>query len=784
MIKIDATSTTATMLAVVAMIIGSTHSYFPYSSLLNFSSTTLAFTYLLITVLVVCENSPLLQSHRCIVISLAIGTYMTTVLPRIYTVIGLVILFIPLRNFGLVQKCISRNLHLRTLDHQISTTMRDQWKHMAVLLFWLPTSIPIKFRVYLTACSMFCALIHLLHIFIAVRRRKPKDVIEAWVLTKEILSTPQTIAIQIITCLLWCVIPFWLFVALLTILILGIVKITKTDEKIHRDVFTAENAETINSLYTDYYPWAAYYFIGSIQEPIETYLSSLWNNSYFGAGVISGCVLHVVSFFSFTGALILYVLVCPMLYCIGDGSKAVMKVHSGVLLYISLEGMVSGYIFVYHLCWPWKWIILLIDALTWQIVFCLTAVLVYVCVMALYYNNFSFRKILFHTCIRRNNIDNNRPLILTFKNVNDIILESSLKQIPEVPVYKKESRTGSLTIRYKKSKGIDAGGLKRAWASSISRELVIPSENQVVPMMRTWEEGAHVYDVNYEYLYSELRRGKDYEDVYLAYQKLGSLFGICLKEGVQLLKLSQVLCKYLLSNDKKETHLEVTWDDLAELFPDKASKMKPNNPEHREYIDYADVTLLNETLSPEFFNITTGFKDEEFHLPSDPTDIEFNKLAQAVTMNNFVAELRAHFRLGFRSTVDCENIGKVFGAADLQHMLSKASEIDFWDWKKNSINVGAQSVIETFWESVSDLSQEDLQNLCEFATGQPTPPAGGFQEFFPRFSVFVEPKFDGIIAHTCANIIQLPNVTDKEKMKNLLRLCKTDNKADANFNIG
>ena len=285
--------------------------------------------------------------------------------------------------------------------------------------------------------------------------------------------------------------------------------------------------------------------------------------------------------------------------------------------------------------------------------------------------------------------------------------------------------------------------------------------NEVTPMMREWEAESKVYDVNYEYLV--LRRneaeqkGSDLEEagrhvcnlchVGKLYQRLGILFGIGLIENVQLLKLSKALCKVLLDDsvssgnsggDEERGDPKISWSDFEELFPLKAKNMK--DPSVREYVDYEEVTFPSECFG-NFFTLNTNLRNEDFHLPPEPTQEEFNKLAQAIAMNYYAKELRIKFRHGFRSVAGCDHFGRLFDAKDLQHTLSKAPHIDMQDWKRNTTYNGKDPnqlpLIKVFWESIKGLDQENRQAFCHFATGQHTPPIRGFKDFTPLFQIRV-----------------------------------------------
>jgi len=402
----------------------------------------------------------------------------------------------------------------------------------------------------------------------------------------------------------------------------------------------------------------------------------------------------------------------------------------------------------------------------------------------LYTGNLRARKLLFDIwkLTERSRCDDGRvEEIRVDPDQKDTILERSLEQI--------QGTHRPFMVRFGTEVGIDIGGLRRQWAAILSRALVVPPAGKLTPMLRLWEEDSSVYDMNYESIWahrmqqqhigasllSQRRNSKDYNDsaVLESYRKLGMIFGICLMEDLRLVRISKSMCKFLLwdvDSEHKAKECKVTWDDLEEIFPEKASHMK--NPETRQYIDYTAVSLPSEVFSAEFFTLETRMKDKDFHPPAEPSKELFDELARTIVMNNHVQEIREQFKQGFRKIITCK-LGEVFSPAEIQDLLGGSTDIDIDDWEENTVYTSCSRqhpVIEMFWKILHGLSQEELQQLCEFATGQSTPPVGGFCELRPVFfNLKINSSVQGITAHSCTNQIELPaNVDSLSDMKLLI----------------
>eukprot|EP00915_Cephaloidophora_sp_WS-2016_P004893 GHVH01006536.1.p1 GENE.GHVH01006536.1~~GHVH01006536.1.p1 ORF type:complete len:1336 (+),score=183.91 GHVH01006536.1:44-4051(+) len=80
--------------------------------------------------------------------------------------------------------------------------------------------------------------------------------------------------------------------------------------------------------------------------------------------------------------------------------------------------------------------------------------------------------------------------------------------------------------------------------------------------------------------------------------------------------------------------------------------------------------------------------------------------------------------------------------------------------------------IDNFKHIVYDMTNEELQKLLQFWTGQPTPPVGGYRAFSPNLCVF---RVDGDTdllpeSSTCGNMLRLPDDVNYGEMKRKLKL--------------
>jgi len=124
------------------------------------------------------------------------------------------------------------------------------------------------------------------------------------------------------------------------------------------------------------------------------------------------------------------------------------------------------------------------------------------------------------------------------------------------------------------------------------------------------------------------------------------------------------------------------------------------------------------------------------------------------------------------------NLGELFSVAEVQQIMKGSASINLDDWRTHTSYEQCSAchpVIETFWWEMGRLSQQQLQMLCKYVTGSKTAPMGGFSALIPRFTVRVTGTVTAINAHTCFNILDLPEAMDVAMMTTtLMNVCRED----------
>lgn len=307
-------------------------------------------------------------------------------------------------------------------------------------------------------------------------------------------------------------------------------------------------------------------------------------------------------------------------------------------------------------------------------------------------------------------------------------------------------------IEFLGEKSQDAGGLTKEWLNLLIQELL--SENFNV------FQQAQTADQRFKVTQNSL----DPEFYILS----GRVIGKALLENIPInCPLSFVVLKYILD-------LHVTNEDIRYLDTDvyKAIKFIESN---------SIVDVLFETFS------VTDEKGRVYELVPDgrmmPVDDENKEL---------YIQLRVEYEL-FSSISTAigwikDGIFSVFPKdfvvnltpEELDLLICGNPFINVHEWKNFTEYRGDfyedHKVIQWFWESLTELDQEDLRALLTFVTGTSRTPVGGFQHMKTTrgepalFTLEPFPYSRGALprAHTCFNRMDLPYYRSKSELKSAL----------------
>ncbi|XP_075591569.1 apoptosis-resistant E3 ubiquitin protein ligase 1 isoform X3 [Dermatophagoides farinae] len=126
-----------------------------------------------------------------------------------------------------------------------------------------------------------------------------------------------------------------------------------------------------------------------------------------------------------------------------------------------------------------------------------------------------------------------------------------------------------------------------------------------------------------------------------------------------------------------------------------------------------------------------------------------------------------------------DNLLSIFDENEVELLVCGASTYSLSDLRLNYVVTGAiydfQKVVDWFWRSLANFSDEEFARLLQFTTGCSILPPGGFSELNPRFQITSSLTYGTLpTAHTCFNQICLPDYDSFEDFDRSLRIAITE----------
>lgn len=186
---------------------------------------------------------------------------------------------------------------------------------------------------------------------------------------------------------------------------------------------------------------------------------------------------------------------------------------------------------------------------------------------------------------------------------------------------------------------------------------------------------------------------------------------------------------------------------------------------------------LSESHCPELVKNAPLKENGDNILVSEENKDEFVTLLLERVLIKGVACQVDCFRRGLHRVVPEElvqRVAELMTVKEIELMVCGADEVDVNDWEKhtnyeNGYNPDSQPV-RWFWEVVRRMSEQQRAALLSFATGSSQVPSGGFRflqpELFTIQRVAVTDRYPE--AHTCANMVDLPEYTSLEELERRL----------------
>jgi hypothetical protein len=251
--------------------------------------------------------------------------------------------------------------------------------------------------------------------------------------------------------------------------------------------------------------------------------------------------------------------------------------------------------------------------------------------------------------------------------------------------------------------------------------------------------------------------------VHLGYAFLRAVLGIK-TTNEDLLPLLENVDKTL--HTKLKYILSGSYNDLGDKVQDALEQSNlPNN------------FTVNESHCPELVETIPLKADGESIPVTEENKEEFVMLLLERVLIKGVARQVACFRRGLLRVIPedlVQRIAELMTVKEIELMICGVDEIDVGDWEKHSSYENGYTPesqpVRWFWEAVRRMSQHQRAALLSFATGSSQVPSGGFRflqpELFTIQRVAVTDRYPE--AHTCANMVDLPEYKSLEELEQRL----------------
>uniref|UniRef100_A0A183AUY4 HECT-type E3 ubiquitin transferase n=1 Tax=Echinostoma caproni TaxID=27848 RepID=A0A183AUY4_9TREM len=155
---------------------------------------------------------------------------------------------------------------------------------------------------------------------------------------------------------------------------------------------------------------------------------------------------------------------------------------------------------------------------------------------------------------------------------------------------------------------------------------------------------------------------------------------------------------------------------------------------------------------------------------------EFVDLYANFLLNESVKKQFNAFRRGFQMVVDESPLTFLFRPDEIELLVRGSGEYDFKELERvtNYEDYTADSlVIKNFWSVVHSMTSEQQRQLLQFATGSDRIPVGGMSKM--KFTIARQGADADRLptAHTCFNILLLPDYPTLEQLQHHLLIAIT-----------
>eukprot|EP00794_Sanderia_malayensis_P020096 gene20096-22066_t len=310
--------------------------------------------------------------------------------------------------------------------------------------------------------------------------------------------------------------------------------------------------------------------------------------------------------------------------------------------------------------------------------------------------------------------------------------------------------------------GLDYGGLKREWFQ-LNCDTLFNCKNKIFHKLGKDDPQSLIHPNPFRP--EEFKTLKYYE---FAGKMIGKILIDCALNNGQCVRarFSRSFLSQILGFGVSWKHFET---DDKDFFKTKVNYILKNDVEDLELTFTEDVYDDNQV-----FVKTVDLKPNGSQIPvTNENKMKYLQHVAEYRLVNRVKDEIAAFLKGLNSLVP-DKLLSLFDENELELLICGTDNISVTDLQNNFVKCGGggtsfEKVLVWFWEILETFNQEELSRLIQFTTGCSQLPPGGFKDLFPKFQISAFPGLDALpSAHTCFNMLCLPNYSSKDEFQKLL----------------
>ncbi|XP_039264835.2 ubiquitin-protein ligase E3A-like isoform X1 [Styela clava] len=340
---------------------------------------------------------------------------------------------------------------------------------------------------------------------------------------------------------------------------------------------------------------------------------------------------------------------------------------------------------------------------------------------------------------------------LRLKIRRDHVIDDALVRLELIAEENPRDLRKQLYVEFEGEQGVDEGGVSKEFFQLVVNQIFNPDYG-----MFTYNEDTHLFWFSAHSFENKAQ-----------FTLIGIVLGLAIYNNCILdIKFPPVVYKKLLGKkgrfeDMKESHPSL-YQGLKGLLEYEGNVEEDMMTTFS--IGYHDMfgTSRSFELKPDGINIPVTKDNRK----------EYVELYTNWLLNESIAEQFGAFRHGFELVVAKSPLKNMFRTQELEILVSGSQIYDFNSLESTSDYDGgftkdSQSV-KDFWSVVHEMSEEDKKKLLQFTTGTDRAPVGGLSQL-KLVIARNGPDSDRLpTAHTCFNVILLPDYKNRDKLKERL----------------